>query len=271
LHGWTSIQMTDAASRVVRSALWVAATLITVSACAQVEGDGGDWAPRVVARYPHDPRAFTQGLVVQDGFLYEGTGQYGESSLRQVDLETGRVERLVPLNRLYFGEGITIFGDRIYQLTWQNGIGLVYALDTLEPVATFRYTGEGWGLTHDGSALILSDGTANLRFLNPDNLSVTRTLSVQSDGRPLVRLNELEYVAGEIWANIWYDDRIARISPDSGEVLGFIDLSSIYPRDQRGSEDVLNGIAYDSDTARIYVTGKNWPQVFALEVPELRR
>jgi len=208
--------------------------------------------------FPHDPNAFTQGLVIHDGYFYEGTGQYGRSSLRKVAIASGDVERIATLDASYFGEGITILGDRIYQLTWQQGIGFVYDLETFANVGSFRYTGEGWGLTHDGEHLIMSDGTASLRFLDPETFEVVRAVEVSDGGRPVARLNELEYVEGEVWSNVWYDDRIARIDPDTGTVIGWIDLASLYPRSRRGSEDVLNGIAYDATAKRTFVTGNNW-------------
>jgi glutaminyl-peptide cyclotransferase len=168
------------------------------------------------------------------------------------------------LSRLYFGEGIAILDDRLYQLTWQNGIGFVYDLESFTQVGTFRYQGEGWGLTHDGEYLIMSDGTATLRYLDPADFSVVRTLSVTDAGRPVVHLNELEFINGEIWSNIWYDDRIARISPATGEVTDWVDLGELYPPTIRPSDDVLNGIAWDADSGRLFVTGKNWLRVFEL-------
>jgi glutamine cyclotransferase len=226
---------------------------------------------RVIAQYPHDPEAFCQGLVVADGQLYEGTGQYGQSSLRQVELKTGRVERIVPLDRAYFGEGIALHGDRIYQLTWKERLGIVYDRQTMAPVSSFRYTGEGWGLTTDGTHLILSDGSANLRFLSLETFEVVRRVSVHAGQRPVDKLNELEYVEGEIYANIWYSDRIARISPKTGEVLGWLDLSSLYPANRRPKEHVLNGIAYDAAAKKLYVTGKNWPRLYEIEPIDAKR
>ena len=217
----------------------------------------------IVAAYPHDPGAFTQGLAVHEGKLIESTGQYGRSSLRRVDIETGRVEQLVPLDAAYFGEGIAVHGGRVYQLTWQNGIGFVYDAATLALERTFRYAGEGWGLTSDGTHLILSDGSATLRFLDPETFAVAKQVIVREDGRPVTRLNELEHVGGEIWANVWYDDRIARIAP-GGDLLGWIDLGELYPRAERSSDDVLNGIAYDAGARRLFVTGKNWPRLFEI-------
>ncbi|HEY7671955.1 MAG TPA: glutaminyl-peptide cyclotransferase [Gammaproteobacteria bacterium] len=224
---------------------------------------------RVVAAFPHDPKAFTQGLVVHDGRLLESTGQYGASSLRRVDIRTGRVENLLPIDAMYFAEGIAVLDDRVYQLTWQNGIGFVYDAKTFAVERTFRYTGEGWGLTTDGTHLILSDGTSALRFLDPQNFSVVRQVTVTDAEIPVVRINELEYVEGEIWANIWYSDRIARIAPGSGEVVGWIDLSTLYPRAGRPDNDVLNGIAYTPAEQRLFVTGKNWPQLFELAIDGL--
>jgi len=222
---------------------------------------------RVVAAYPHDPNAFCQGLVVADGVMYEGTGQHGNSSVRQVDLATGRVERIVPLDRAYFGEGIAVLKGQLYQLTWQNRLAIVYDLASLTPISSFRYSGEGWGLTTDGEQLIMSDGSATLRFLDPATFDVKRRLTVRTRTGQLDKLNELEYVSGEIYANVWYTDRIARISPKTGEVLGWIDLSSLWPARQRPSkEHVLNGIAYDEQNQRLYVTGKNWPQLYHIEV-----
>lgn len=257
----------------MKTARWV----IAIAAVAVVAGlaawaqlrpaRGGEMSSvEIVAAYPHDPAAFTQGLAIADGMLYEGTGQYGGSSLRRVDLATGRVEKIRALNSRYFGEGIAILDGRIYQLTWQNGVAIVYDLDTFEVLKTFSYEGEGWGLTHDGTHLILSDGSAVLRYLDPDSFAVVRTIEVHDGGAPIARLNELEYVAGEIWANVWYDDRIVRISPKDGAVLGWIDLAKLYPAAVRGPEAVLNGIAYDAAADRLFVTGKNWPQLFEIEL-----
>lgn len=227
---------------------------------------GASGAVEVVAAYPHDPMAFTQGLAVANGRLYEGTGRYGASSIRRVDLETGRVEQRRELNARYFGEGITILDGRLYELTWRAGLGIVYDLESFDLLETFRYPGEGWGLANDGERLILSDGTSTLRFLDPESFEELGRVTVREDGTPLDRLNELELVDGEVWANVWYEDRIVRIDPETGEVLGALDLSRLYPASQRGSEAVLNGIAYDAEADRLFVTGKNWPQLFEIEV-----
>jgi glutaminyl-peptide cyclotransferase len=246
----------------------VAAVALGLAAWAQLGARRGleQGGFKVVAAYPHDPNAFTQGLAIEAGQLYEGTGQYGASTLRRVDLTTGRPEKQRALGPQFFGEGIAILGGLVYQLTWQNGVVVVYDLETFEVERTMRYEGEGWGLTHDGRQLIMSDGSATIRFRDPATFAVRREIEVRADGVPLARLNELEYVDGEIWANIWYDDRIARIDPADGKVRGFIDLGALYPQSARSSEAVLNGIAYDAAAKRLFVTGKNWPQLYEIEV-----
>jgi glutaminyl-peptide cyclotransferase len=232
------------------------------------QDDGGTWIPNVLARYPHDSNAFTQGLIFKDGYLYESTGRRGQSSLRKVDLMTGRVEQIRPVAPEFFAEGLTELDDRLFQLTWQSGIGFVYRLDNFDLDQRFRYQGEGWGLTHDGEQLIMSDGTATLRFLDPNDFHVVRTVTVQSEGQPVVNLNELEYIDGEVWANIWYDERLARIDPATGNVLGWIDLGSLFPVAQRNPDAVVNGIAYDETSDRIFVTGKLWPAIFEISFDE---
>jgi glutamine cyclotransferase len=217
--------------------------------------------------YPHDPAAFTQGLLYRDGYLYESTGLTGRSTLRKVDLDTGRVlqEFKVP-NRL-FAEGLTDWRHHLVQLTWQAHTGFVYDLATFAKLREFSYPTEGWGLTHDDSHLIMSDGSSNLRYLDPTTFETVRTLRVTASNGPLKNLNELEYIRGEIYANIWETDLIARISPDTGKVLDFIDLSGLLPdRDRTAETNVLNGIAYDSQNNRIFVTGKFWPKLFEIQV-----
>lgn len=225
------------------------------------------WGFRVVNTYPHDPAAFTQGLVYHQGVLYEGTGLYGQSSLRKVELKTGRVLQSHRLNAAYFGEGITLFQNRLYQLTWRNQVGFIYDL-SLRPIGRFSYETEGWGLTHDGRSLILSDGSARLYFLNPRTLRPERTLTVRADGAPVERLNELEYIQGRIWANIWMTTRIAIIHPQSGAVEAWLELGPLALLAQARNPNpdaVLNGIAYDDQNCRIYVTGKLWPYLFEIE------
>ena len=225
------------------------------------------WTAKIVTAYPHDKAAFTQGLVIQKGQMYEGTGQKGLSTLRKVDFKTGTVEVSVPLDARFFGEGITILDGKVYQLTWQNNIGVIDDLETMRAESTFKYTGEGWGLTHNGKQLILSDGSAFIRFLDPKTFKMVRQIQVRDEKKNRIKsLNELEYINGEIWANIWYEDRVARISPSDGQVLGWIDMSNLFPQATRDREAVLNGIAYDEESKKIYVTGKNWPNLFEIEI-----
>lgn len=221
---------------------------------------------KVVAAYPHDRTAFTEGLTIAGGYLYEGTGKYGESSVRRVDLKSGRVEQMVSLPPRYFGEGVAILKGRLYELTWRAGVGFVYDAASFDRLASFHFDGEGWGLTQDGTHLIMSDGTPTLRYLDPKTFAVVRRITVRDHGQPVTRVNELEYIRGQIWANIWYQDRIARISPKDGHVLGWIDIGNLYQDPQRGSEDVANGIAYDAATGRVFMTGKDWPQLFEVQV-----
>jgi glutaminyl-peptide cyclotransferase len=223
----------------------------------------------VVHTYPHDPRAFTQGLQYVDGFLYEGTGQNGQSSIRKVKLETGEVVQRRDIAAQYFGEGITVWKSELVQLTWQSGVALVYDRQTFAPRRTFRYSGEGWGLTEDGVGLVMSDGTDSLRFLDPETFAERRRLKVTATGEAVRNLNELEFVKGEIFANVWMTDYVARIDPTSGKVTGWIDLRGLLTDRERASTDVLNGIAYDSAGDRLFVTGKWWPKVF--EIKLLRR
>ncbi len=222
---------------------------------------------RVVNVYPHDRGAFTQGLVFENGFLYEGTGLRGRSTLRRVELETGRVLQMRKLPDKLFGEGITIFGERIIQLTWQSGVGSVYDKNNFELLEEFHYPTEGWGITHDGKRLIMSDGTSTLHFLDPETLEEIGRIKVYDEDGPVTRLNELEYVRGEIYANVWQTDRIARIAPDTGEVIGWIELAGLLsPKDRSEPVDVLNGIAYDAENDRLFVTGKLWPRLFEIEL-----
>ena len=221
---------------------------------------------RIVNKYPHDPDAFTQGLVYHDGFLYEGTGIDGKSSVRKVELTTGKVVDKKNLPSGYFGEGIVIWKDKLIQLTWRSRIGFVYDRATFRQILTFTYSREGWGITHDGKRLIMSDGSSSLFFWDPDTFHETGELKVTDKGRPISDLNELEYVRGEIYANVWNTDRIARISPATGRVLGWIDLPGLVPGISPSQGNVLNGIAYDAKQNRLFVTGKNWPKLFEIQV-----
>ena len=225
---------------------------------------------QAVKSFPHDRGAFTQGLVVEDGKFIEGTGLNGKSSLRRVVIETGAVEKKVDLSNEYFGEGLTVFKGKIYQLTWKNKMGFIYDAATFKKLGTFPYTGEGWGLTHDDTSLILSDGTNIIRFLDPETFKVTRSIEVFNQGSPENNLNELEYIKGEIYANIWQTDFIARIDPKTGKILGLIDCTGLLSDTERQpGTDVLNGIAYDEKNDRLYFTGKNWPRVFQVELKKL--
>lgn len=222
---------------------------------------------QVVQSWPHDPNAYTQGLVYRDGKLYEGTGLNGQSSLREVELETGAVLRRHDLERQYFGEGIALFRGRLYQLTWRSQVGFIYDAATFQQVGRFEYPTEGWGLTDDGTSLIMSDGSSTLRFLDPATLAVQRTLRVTDAGREVPLLNELEFIKGELYANVYLQDDIARIDPATGKVTGWIKLSGLLPSpDRTGTEDVLNGIAYDAARDRLLVTGKRWPRLFHIRL-----
>jgi glutamine cyclotransferase len=217
--------------------------------------------------WPHDKRAYTQGLIFLDGILWESTGQYGTSSLRKVELKSGKVIKQISVPKNYFAEGMTVFHNKVFQLTWQEHRGFIYDPITFQKQGEFSYAGEGWGLTHDGESLIMSDGTDQIRFLDPSTLQATRTISVTDRGVPVTQLNELEYIDGEIYANIYMTDRIARIEPKTGKILGWIDLTGLLaPKDRTGEEDVLNGIAYDAEGKRLFVTGKMWPKLFEIEI-----
>jgi glutaminyl-peptide cyclotransferase len=220
----------------------------------------------VVKAYPHDPKAFTQGLEFFGGYIYESTGRQRQSTLRKVVLETGKVVQSVRLPDEAFGEGLTIFHGKIYQLTWLDKSGFIYDLRTFRKLGQFSYSTEGWGLTHDDSSLILSDGTNRLQYIDPDSFQVTKTLEVFAGAEAVTNLNELEFIRGEIWANVWHSNRIAKINPKSGQVTAWIDLGAIVGQDAHEQEDVLNGIAWDSARQRLFVTGKSWPKIFEIVV-----
>lgn len=222
---------------------------------------------RIVNVYPHDNAAYTQGLVYENGFLYESTGRYGFSSLRKVELETGAVLQSHELPAEYFGEGITIFDNKIYQLTWKSYTGFIYDKESFLFLDNFYYSSEGWGITYDGIHFIISDGTAVLHFLDPKTYEEIRQVTVYSEDGPVLNLNELEYIKGEIFANVLPTDRIARINPQTGKVTGWIDLSGLLGAEAHHPQiDVLNGIAYDSENKRLFVTGKLWPKLFEIEL-----
>jgi len=221
---------------------------------------------RVVKSYPHDTSAYTQGLIYRNGFLFESTGRHGQSTLRKVRLETGEVVQQHRVDAAHFAEGLEEWNGQLVQLTWQSNIAFVYDLATFSMRRTLRYAGEGWGLTRDQQGFILSDGTDQLRFLHPDTFREVRRVRVTDGGVSVRDLNELEYIRGEVYANVWHTDRIARISPESGRVLRWIDLSGLMATGYRlDREAVLNGIAYDAATNRLFVTGKLWPRLFEIE------
>ncbi len=224
----------------------------------------------VLGAYPHDTSAFTEGLVWYDGGFYESTGLNGESTVRQVAFPSGEVVKSVKLSSQYFGEGLALVDDRLLQLTWRDELGFSYDRDSFDSRGTFSYTttnGEGWGMTFDGTSLIVSDGSDMLTFLDPANYQTVKTLPVTLDGKPIEMLNELEWIKGEVWANVWQTDLIVRIDPTSGAVIGVLDLTGLFPPALRTDRDnVLNGIAYDASTDRIFITGKRWPSVFEIHV-----
>ena len=226
-------------------------------------------AARVIATFPHDPGAYTEGLFYRDGDLYESTGLEGQSSIRRVDIKTGTVHRKVAISSAYFGEGIIDWGDQIISLTWQNGIGFRWSVDGFKKLGSWHYPGEGWALTKTATDIIMSDGTPVLRFLDPKTLKLRKRVTVTVDGNPLKDINELEYVDGEVLANIWQTQLIARIDPGSGHVVGWIDVSALTAQaGVRGNDSVPNGIAWDAKGRRLFVTGKNWPLLFQIAPPK---
>jgi len=225
---------------------------------------------RVVNRYPHDEKAWTQGLFFQDGMLYEGTGQKGASSIRKVAVETGKIEKIKMLDSKYFGEGIAALGNELFQLTWRERVGFVYDFNTFELKREFRYATEGWGLTTDGTHLIMSDGSEFLYFMDPQGFAETKKIAVYTNKGPIKKLNELEYIDGEIYANVWETDNVLRIDPETGKVLGIIDLSDLMDRRGMDEQAVLNGVAWDAQNERMFVTGKWWPALFEIAIMPLQ-
>jgi len=245
-----------------------ALALALVAATAAAQAAIPVYGYKVVRRFPHDPRAFTEGLFYQDGFLYESTGEQGESSVRKVELATGKVLQQANLPAQYFGEGIVAWNGRLMQLTWRSGVGVVRDLASFNALDSFHYPGEGWALTHDEQHIYMSDGTATIRVLDPNSLVQIDSIHVTADGQPVQNINELEWVKGQIYANIWMTDRIARIDPKSGKVVGWIDLTGIFDYRQLPdpTDDVPNGIAYDAQRDRLFVTGKRWPTLFEISL-----
>ncbi|MFY9570927.1 MAG: glutaminyl-peptide cyclotransferase [Blastocatellia bacterium] len=224
-------------------------------------------AYEVVNSYPHDPTSFTQGLVWRDGGFFESTGMYGQSKLRRLEFPSGKVLKEIRLAPELFGEGLAAVDDRLIQLTWKSRRGFVYDLQTLRLLQEFSYDTEGWGLTYDGTNLILSDGSSDLFYLDPKTFKPVRKLAVRMNGQPVHELNELEFIDGEIWANVWQKDLILRIDPSTGQVTSLLDLKGVLaPSDKTGSEDVLNGIAYDAGQKRLFITGKLWPRIFEIKI-----
>ncbi|HSD56932.1 MAG TPA: glutaminyl-peptide cyclotransferase [Methanotrichaceae archaeon] len=220
----------------------------------------------VISVYPHDRSAFTEGLVYDGGVLYEGTGHYGRSTLRKVELETGLVQKQISLPNEFFGEGIAVWEDRLVQLTWKSKVGLIYDKESLNKTGNFTYQTEGWGITSDGKKLIMSDGSNLLYFLDPETFQVLGQIGVRDGGTAIEGINELEYIQGEIYANIWPTNRIAIVSPETGDVRAWIDLTGLLPESDRAGVDVLNGIAYDAKGDRLFVTGKYWPSLFEIDL-----
>ena len=248
--------------------LLLVSACVVCSACgpASVTETVAHYTYEIVQIYPHDRGAFTEGLFYWNGFLYESTGLEGRSSIRKVKLETGETLQKRDLPD-YFGEGIVNWKDKLYELTWKTQIGFIYDFATFQPKGEFHYPGEGWALTSDGRHLIMSDGTPQIRYLDPDTLAEISRLTVTESGQPVWYLNEVEWVKGEIYANVWKSDYIVRINPISGKVTGKIDLTGILrPEDRRADTDVLNGIAYDAEQDRLFVTGKCWPKLFQIKL-----
>jgi glutaminyl-peptide cyclotransferase len=253
------------------AAYWMFCALAMAAAqlaCAASEPPIPTYTYKVIHAYPHDPNAFTEGLFYLGGYLYESTGIEGQSSIRKVRLKTGAIVLAHALPQEYFGEGITYWGDRLFGLTWKSHIGFVYNLHTFAVEGQFKYAGEGWALTRNDRELIMSDGTSQLRFLDPKSLRELRRVRVTAHGKPVDQLNELEWLHGTILANIWQTERLAQIDPQSGKVVAWIDLSGLLPPRERipGHTDVLNGIAYDSTADRLFVTGKLWPKLFEIRI-----
>jgi glutamine cyclotransferase len=226
---------------------------------------------KVVHVFPHDKDAFTQGLLFHEGVFYEGTGQYSQSEIRRVDIKTGRVLQNWALPDQLFGEGITLFKDYLFGLSWRSGVGFILARESFKPIGYFQYDGQGWGLTDDEKFIYMSNGSDQILVRDPSNFNIIRKINVNDQGRPVIKLNELEWINGEIWANIWQDNRIARINPETGAVISWLDLTELVRRTENSdnTDNVLNGIGYDPKTKHVFVTGKYWPKLYALEIDGL--
>lgn len=257
----------DMNMRLLISALITASGLMMAAGCTHAQNvEALNYGYKVEEVLPHDPSAYTQGLFFHKGILYESAGQYGESNFRQVELATGKVVKRENFDRKYFIEGSCVLGDRLYILTWREHECMVYNINTWQKIGTFRYQGEGWGLTTDGKSLIMSDGTATIKFLNPDTFGTEREIKVTLKDKNITYINELEYIKGEIWANVYGTDAILRINPDNGQVNSVVNCANLLPKLlRRPSTDVLNGIAYDEKTGYIYVTGKYWPKMYRIK------
>lgn len=252
--------------------IFLAPSLLLLFSCKNSTTPSAEQQPstngyQVINIYPHSQEGFTQGLVYLNNFLYQGNGLYGKSSIQKLELETGAILQQKDLPGRYFGEGITIFGDSLFQLTWKSKTGFIYNAETFDSLGQFAYSTEGWGLTHDNHRLIMSDGTSTIHFINPHTMTFTGEITVRDQNEQVTNLNELEYIKGEIWANVWLTNQIVRINPDNGQVIGWLDLTGILAAGTCSQPvDVLNGIAYDSGNDRIFVTGKNWCKLFEIEL-----
>jgi len=260
-------------NQISRIALIALSALLMITGCSDSKNSetATDYTYKVVKTYPHDPNAFTQGLVFENGLLYEGTGLNGHSTLRKVQLQTGSILQMHKLPDKFFGEGITIYKDRIIQLTYKSNVGFVYGKDSFKLLQSFNYPTEGWGITHDGKQIIMSDGTSTLYFLDPETFKQTGCIKVHDKGVPVSGLNELEYVKGEILANVWPTERIVIIAPRTGKVIGWINMNGLLKQqDSVQFVDVLNGIAYDAAGDRLFVTGKFWPKLFEIKLVPIK-
>ena len=264
---------TSKAIKILYAVFVALSAMVLVLGCSEsdISDTPAAYTYQVVKTYPHEPNAFTQGLVFENGFLYEGTGLNGRSTLRKVQLQTGRILKIHKLTTNFFGEGITIYKDKIIQLTLKSNVGFVYDKDSFELLQNFDYPTQGWGITYDGKRLIMSDGTSTLYFLEPETFKQTGYIKVRDNNGPVSGLNELEYVKGEIFANVWPTERIAIIAPQTGQVIGWIHMEGLLNGENSvQSVDVLNGIAYDAAGDRLFVTGKFWPTLFEIKLVPLK-